>query len=146
MNELMTKVVEMINLAPKKWNQSSWVSHDEDDVLEMCNTTMCIAGWAMLLSGKVEQKVWMDENNDGTKYVSDVQLVWPGEVNDYGEEEIVTESEYKEMGAELLGLNDVQAHNIFMFTKTKDPQIMTNHIKGVLAGTMQHDIEDPCTC
>lgn len=143
MNELMTKVIEMINLEPGKWNQSSWVVA-KDDTDPMCGTTCCVAGWAMLLSGEAEQKIWIEETEDGAKYVQDVQLIWKGSAGD--DWEVLTEGDFMHHGARLLDLDSDQAHKIFMFTNTRDPQVMTNHIKGVLDGRDTHSNEDDCTC
>jgi len=48
MNEqLMREVASYIEKHPSNYDQNMWIENNED-----CGTTACIAGWAMILSGK----------------------------------------------------------------------------------------------
>lgn len=43
--ELMRKILTQIEETPEKWNQRTWSNNTA------CGTTLCVAGWACVLSG-----------------------------------------------------------------------------------------------
>lgn len=48
--ELAQKVLDHVEAHPDQHDQSIWVDNPAPDATSLCNTTACLAGWAVLLN------------------------------------------------------------------------------------------------
>jgi hypothetical protein len=125
--DLLEQVIADIEKTPAKWDQASWAGFDDPDVDEyaqqppLCGTTHCIAGNAMILSG-----LWRPT-------IRKVNGYWQVDlVNAAGKSPQEEGTQYGAVGAELLGLNEWQAINLFENYQGKDVSTLREDIAEIL--------------
>jgi hypothetical protein len=105
--ELLNKVLDLIDDKPHKWQQGSWIDgYVDQEVREAfeqgryteCGTQACVAGWAVLLAGKLKPQI----GRYGRQLVGFLD-------NDGGE---VASPRFQ--AEELLGIDVWQAHYVFL--------------------------------
>lgn len=142
---LLEKVLNLIEEKPEKWEQASWVDSREltpgqladmqAGKYEMCGTTACVAGWALLLSGQYEPEL-----SPTGKYVISIREKATGlslEQMDDGDD---ADSIYERLGAELLGLDHDQAYRIFLGMRydSQLPKTFTDQVRFYLGLPPKH--------
>ena len=138
--ELLERVFDLIRKDPAHWDQSGWIIGTQGEVdlsmidkgqPELCGTTCCIAGWAMLLSGEFRPVF-----NDTNTFINDMIEVSSGSTtNEIAESEDSSYNDPDEVylweGARLLGLTEAQATHLFLrMEPIFDPE------------TEEYDVED----
>lgn len=142
--ELLERVFNIIRNDPKHWDQSTWISGTQGEVdlsmidkgqPELCGTTCCIAGWAMLLSGEyrpvlnslgtyIHDMIEVDSGNTITEIAED-------EDNSYGGD---SDDVYTSEGARLLGLSESQARYLFVTMEpVYDPDTETYDVEDFIS-------------
>lgn len=107
--QMLDLVINFIQLNPDKHDQESWVAvtYDESDG-EICGTTCCVAGHALLLSGDWTLKEVMNHSGE----IVDVDIVSADDGS--------TRPHYSREAAKVLGLTTGEADSLFDANNTRD--------------------------
>lgn len=115
---LLRKVLTLIDTKPEKWSQGAWFAgkaENEEQVAaaakgqtNICGTTACVAGWAVLMSEKFQPIL---TRRGRTYFVDD--LLRLSDKRSISDLEDSNEWDWEVKGQELLGLSYAQAHYIF---------------------------------
>lgn len=109
------EVLDYLLTHPDVHDQTSWCQDDEaflDEEDNLCGTTMCIAGTAAFLSGRM---VFRKRFGELSAVCDGVPLMERADgFNSRGEQVADCGEWFEEVGAEYLGLDRSQAHDLFM--------------------------------
>lgn len=120
--ELFYKIAAAIEERPMAWNQNAWVAYLNpetgesrsevrvEQLDEWCETSYCIAGWAMHLTS---DKPLEFLQNDGWGEEETIDIDWKGDIFD--------------KARNLLGLSDEEAHLLFLGGFHQSDRLMPRH-------------------
>ncbi len=148
---LLERVLGLIEEKPDKWAQESWVTSsalDEDELRLLqegkygeCGTTGCVAGWALIFSQDWRPRL-SEPNNLRFAYVHDVERVSDGKsITEIAQEMGLRPDDlYMKEGARLLGLDQEDAHYIFieMSYNSDMPLTFTDRVRDYLGLSTKH--------
>lgn len=98
---LFYEVLDRIVLDPDTWDQAYWGLRRPED--EACGTSHCLGGWTLIVANHAQFMVW-----DSDRF--DLAVLQYDEVRAYLTDDRPIES----VAAGLLGLDDVQAEELFL--------------------------------
>lgn len=104
--EMFTRIMNQISDHPETHNQASW-----EWAVSSCGTTRCVAGWALHFWGVDQGFGHLDLDYLRAEYVKANPAVrcWPS-----------AGATYVEIGADILGLENSEAHHLFVEIQDQD--------------------------
>jgi len=124
---LMKEVLDIITLNPELHDQGTYECAIRVPTGDICDTTRCVAGWAIVRSYP---------NAQGLKAAAEIHYKDSTTMG--------AEGDYFTAGMELLGLSEEEAENLFYLDESSAVEALEYILE---TGTYPEYLEDsPCTC
>lgn len=123
--DLAKKVYAHITAHPDQFDMDQFADVAPDSE---CGTSACIAGWAQVLSGQFKIVVKPMLDNDGNPVVRHGHPVQYADFERVAGQPTPDDEDNHDMGRELLGITDDQAHELFYTDSNAEAVQLLHHL------------------